>query len=131
MKKGTFLNADIIEVISKMGHTDEIVIADAGLPIPDGVKRIDLALKPGYPDFMTVLKALLEVYACESYVLASEIKEKNPEMEKQIMEALGNSQEEYMSHQAFKDATVNAKAVIRTGECTPYANVILRSGVIF
>lgn len=131
MKKGTFLNADIIEVISKMGHTDEIVIADAGLQIPDGVRRIDLALKPGYPDFMTVLKALLEVYACESYVMASEIKEKNPEMEKQILEALGDSQEEYVSHQAFKAATANAKAVIRTGECTPYANVILRSGVLF
>jgi len=131
MKKGTFLNADIIEVISKMGHTDEIVIADAGLPIPDGVRRIDLALKPGYPDFMTVLKALLEVYACESYVMASEIKEKNPEMEKQILEALGDSQEEYVPHKAFKATTANAKAVIRTGECTPYANVILRSGVIF
>lgn len=131
MKKGTFLNADIIEVISKMGHTDEIVIADAGLPIPDGVRRIDLALKPGYPDFMRVLKALLEVYACESYVMASEIKEKNPEMEKQIVDALRDSQGEYVSHEAFKAATANAKAVIRTGECTPYANVILRSGVLF
>lgn len=131
MKKGTFLNADIMEVISKMGHMDEIVIADAGLPIPDGVRRIDLALKPGYPDFMSVLKVLLEVYACESYVMASEIKEKNPEMEKQILEALGDSQKEYVSHQAFKAATANAKAVIRTGECTPYANVILRSGVLF
>lgn len=131
MKKGRFLNSDILEVISRMGHTDEIVIADAGLPIPDGVRRIDLAISPGNPDFIMVLKELLEVYACEGYVLAEEIQAKNPEIEEQIRDLLPEVEGRYIPHEEFKQATGNAKAVIRTGECTPYANMILRSGVIF
>ena len=131
MKKGRFLNADILEVISKMGHMDEIVIGDAGLPIPDGVRRIDLAIVPGAPEFILVLRELLEVYACEGYMLAEEIHEKNLEIEKQIKELLPEAEGRYVPHKAFKEATKHAKAVIRTGECTPYANIILRSGVIF
>ena len=131
MMKSQLLNADIIEIISKMGHTDEIVIADAGLPIPDGVKRIDLALVQGQPSFIDVLKVLLEQYECEGYLLAEEIKDKNPHVEEQIHALLDEKEVEYVSHEAFKNRTQNAKAVIRTGECTPYANVILKSGVIF
>jgi len=131
MMKSTLLNADIIEVISKMGHTDEIVIADAGLPIPAGVKRIDLAIKAGQPTFLDVLNVLLETFECEGYILADEIKEKNPDVEKEVNKLLKDKQVEYISHEAFKEKTKNAKAIIRTGECTPYANVILKSGVIF
>jgi len=129
--KNKLLNADILEVISKMGHTDEIVIADAGLPIPDGVKRIDLALTAGQPSFMDVLKALLESFECESYTLATEIKKNNPGIEKHIHDLLEDKEVAYISHEAFKNKTASAKAVIRTGECSPYANVILKSGVIF
>ena len=131
MMKNKLLNADIIEVISKMGHTDEIVIGDAGLPIPDGVKRIDLALTQGHPAFIGVLEALLNSYECEGFILAEEIKEKNAEIEKQVISLLSGKSVEYVSHEAFKERTKNAKAVIRTGECSPYANVILKSGVIF
>jgi D-ribose pyranase len=131
MKKGRFLNADIMEVISKMGHMDEIVIGDAGLPIPDGVRRIDLAIVPGTPEFILVLRELLQVYACEGYVLAEEILENNLEIRKQIQELLPEAEERYVPHEEFKAAMKHAKAVIRTGECTPYANIILRSGVIF
>ena len=131
MMKNKLLNADIIDVISKMGHTDEIVIGDAGLPIPDGVRRIDLAVTPGHPAFIEVLKAVLDTFECEGYVLAEEIKEKNPVIEGQIHALLEGKQVDYVSHEMFKRKTVKAKAVIRTGECSPYANVILRSGVIF
>lgn len=131
MMKSKLLNADIIDVISKMGHTDEIVIGDAGLPIPDGVRRIDLAVIPGHPAFIEVLKALLDSFECEGYVLAEEIKEKNPLIEGQIHELLDDKEVDYVSHEVFKSKTEKAKAVIRTGECSPYANVILRSGVIF
>jgi len=131
MMKSQLLNADIIEVISKMGHTDEIVIADAGLPIPEGVKRIDLAVVQGQPAFMDVLKVLLESFECEGYVLAEEIKENNPHVEEQIHALLDDKEIEFVSHEVFKNRTKNAKAIIRTGECTPYANVILSSGVIF
>ncbi len=131
MKKGQMLNADIMSVISKMGHTDEIVIADAGLPIPDHVTRIDLALISGVPSFLQVLDALLDVFQCESYILANEISKSNPELEEKIGNRLPDTTSSYLTHENFKKRCNTAKAVIRTGECTSYANIILQSGVIF
>jgi len=131
MMKSELLNSEIIEIISKMGHTDEIVIGDAGLPIPEGVRRIDLALITGQPAFLDVLEVILKSFECEGYVLAHEIKDKNPMVESKIIELLGSDSAEYITHEEFKNRTGSAKAVIRTGECTPYANIILKSGVIF
>ena len=131
MKKGKLLNSKIVEVISKMGHTDEIVIADVGLPIPDHVSRIDLSVVEGLPSFLEVLDALLADYECEGYILASEISDNNTKIEKAIKTRLKDATLYYVSHEEFKKRCNNAKAVIRTGECTPYANVILQSGVIF
>ncbi|MBN1468710.1 MAG: D-ribose pyranase [Fusobacteriaceae bacterium] len=131
MLKGNLLNSEIIKVISEMGHTDEIVIADAGLPIPKDVKRIDLALVNGTPPFMEVLETLLKTYECEEYVLAEEITENNPKINESIRKLLSDKKVNYISHEEFKIRCKNAKAIIRTGECTPYANIILKSGVIF
>ena len=41
--------------MADLGHTDTIVISDCGLPVPAGVQKIDLALKPGTPSFMEVV----------------------------------------------------------------------------
>ncbi len=131
MKKGKMLNSQIISVISKMGHTDEICIGDCGLPIPDDVKRIDLALIEGIPSFIQTLEALLESYECEAFTLAEEIKSKNPVMHKDIMELLEDKEATFISHEEFKTKLKTVKAVIRTGENTPYSNIILQSGVIF
>jgi D-ribose pyranase len=131
MKKGILLNGEILSVIGRMGHTDTIVIADAGLPIPEGVRRIDLAVTCGTPGFTEVLEALMAEYACEGMILAEEIEEHNQEVHGRIRAIAGETPITYCSHEAFKEATARAKAVIRTGECTPYANVILRSGVTF
>lgn len=131
MKKGKLLNSRISAVISEMGHTDTIVIADAGLPIPDSAERIDLALCAGVPDFVTVLKTVLEELQVEEFTLASEILENNPLIDIEIKKLLRNAKMNIVPHEEFKALTGNAKAVIRTGECTPYANVILHSGVVF
>jgi D-ribose pyranase len=131
MKKGKLLNSRISAVIAEMGHTDMIVIADAGLPIPDGVERIDLAVCKGLPDFLSVLENVLSELQVEKYTLAEEIKTKNGVVQSVVYNALRNAESEYISHEDFKELTKKAKAVIRTGECTPYANVILHSGVVF
>ena len=56
MKKAGILNSDISRVLSYLGHTDTICIGDCGLPIPDEVERIDLALCFGEPTFMRTLE---------------------------------------------------------------------------
>lgn len=133
MKKAGILNSDISRVLSYMGHTDWICVGDCGLPIPDEVERIDLALKFGVPTFMDTLKVVAEDMKIEKIILAEEIKEQNPKVLGEIEELFKGSdiEVEYVSHVELKEKTKNCKAVIRTGETTPYANVILQSGCIF
>ena len=133
MKKAGILNSDISRVLSYMGHTDRIAICDCGLPIPEEVERIDLALKFGVPTFMETLATVAEDMKIEKIVLAEEIKQQNPAVLRQI-EALfagQNVETEFVSHVQLKEQTKHCKAVIRTGETTPYANIILQSGCIF
>lgn len=139
MKKGVLLNSEISYVISKLGHGDSIVIGDSGLPIPDGCKRIDLAVSKGIPGFLDVLDAVLAEQRVEEVVLARETKEVSPDMYKEIMSRIRQleNNEGYkvkiteVSHEEFKLLNKESKAIIRTGEFTPYANILLKSGVVF
>ncbi|MBG9985018.1 D-ribose pyranase [Aerococcaceae bacterium DSM 111022] len=132
MKKNGILNSDISKVLADLGHTDQIVIGDCGLPIPEGVNKIDLALKKGSPLFIEVLKEVLLDMEVEKIILAEEIKEKNSSVLEQIHNLFPDGFEiEFVAHENFKEHTHESKAVIRTGEVTPYANIILQSGVIF
>jgi len=133
MKKAGILNSDISRVLSYLGHTDCICIGDCGLPIPDEVERIDLALAFGEPTFMRTLEVVAQDMKVEKIVLAEEIKTQNPQVLAQV-EALFAQQgveTEFVSHVELKARTHDCKAVIRTGETTPYANIILQAGCIF
>lgn len=132
MKRNGILNSEISRVLSYMGHTDRIAIGDCGLPIPDEVERIDLSLTFGEPRFLHVLELVLQDMKVEKIVLAEEIKEQNPDVLHGIERLFAGSVEvEFVPHTALKAATRDCKAVIRTGEVTPYANIILQSGCIF
>ena len=127
MKKAGILNSDISRVLSYMGHTDTLCIGDCGLPIPDEVERIDLALCFGEPTFMRTLEIVAADMKVEKIVLAEEIKEKNPEVLGEIQKYFAGQdvEVEFVSHTELKARTNDCKAVIRTGEITPYANIIL------
>ncbi|TVX93431.1 D-ribose pyranase [Paenibacillus agilis] len=131
MKKTGILNSDIAAVIAKMGHTDCIVIGDCGLPIPDTVQRIDLAVKPGLPSYLDTLEAVLADMEVEAVTIASEMTEQNEKIYEGTKRLLGDIIVKQVTHEEFKALTFQAKAVIRTGEATPYANIILQSGVFF
>lgn len=131
MKKTCLLNSKISSVISKMGHTDMIAIGDCGLPIPEETKRIDLALTKGIPNFIDTLKTILTELQIEEVILAKEIKEISPNIFNEIEDLIGNVKITFLSHENFKVSLKECKAVIRTGEQTPYANIILKSGVVF
>lgn len=131
MRKTVLLNSEISSVISNMGHTDTLTIGDCGLPIPEYVQRIDLAVKKGVPDFLTVLDTVLEELCVEKIVLAEEIKAAAPQMHAEIMKRFEGVAVEYVPHSQFKELTGDSRAIVRTGECTPYTNIILQSGVTF
>jgi D-ribose pyranase len=114
-----------------MGHTDMLVIADAGLPIPPGVERIDLALVASVPGFLETLKPVVQELTVESAIMAEETARRSPELDREIRRVLGELPLRTISHEDFKRLSASARAVVRTGECTPYANVILVAGVTF
>lgn len=131
MKKTGLLNSQISAVISKMGHTDEIAIGDCGLPIPKEAERIDLALTKNIPTFIDTLKAVLLELEVQEVKIAAETKTQSPMLYKEIIDLLGNVKISLIDHEELKLELKNCKAVIRTGEQTPFANIILQSGVVF
>jgi D-ribose pyranase len=132
MKKGGHLNREVSRVLARMGHTDSLVIADCGLPVPDGVECIDLSLALGDPTFFRVLDSVLADFKIERAVFATEAMEQNTAVAARAS-CLSKLQVrvEFVAHETLKDLTRRARAVLRTGEATPYANVLLYSGVIF
>lgn len=129
-KTGT-LNSEISKVLSDLGHTDTIVIADCGLPVPKGVQKIDLAVRQGLPSFIDVVDEVARHMVIEHVTLAEEIKDSNPAVLKEVDSIVKGIPNDFVTHEQFKTLTENSEAIIRTGEATPYANIILRSGVNF
>ncbi|MDI2594962.1 D-ribose pyranase [Pseudomonas sp. N3-W] len=134
MKKTPLLNVALSRLIASLGHGDMVVIGDAGLPVPPGVELIDLALTHGVPDFISTLKVVLSEMQVESHVLAQEILDKQPTPLTVLDELLAEGelgQRELLSHDQFKVLSRQARAIVRTGECQPYCNIVLVSGVTF
>lgn len=129
-KTGT-LNSEISKVLSDLGHTDTIVIGDCGLPVPKGVQKIDLAVRQGLPSFIDVVDEVARHMVIEHVTLAEEIKDSNPAVLKEVGSIMKGIPNDFVTHEQFKTLTENSKVIIRTGEATPYANIILRSGVNF
>ena len=138
LKRTQLLNRHLSQLVAELGHLDEITIADAGLPVPHGIRVIDLAISPGEPRMTTVLRALGEELIVEGAIIADQAKDTNAsailnDALKLFMCSNGVKplSPKPMEHEEFKKRVSHSKAVIRTGEITPYCNIILRSGVAF
>ena len=131
MKKTTLIQSDLSYIIATLGHMDTLVIADAGLPIPAETVRIDLALTAGVPGAIQTLKVVLDEMKVERVMVAEEAKERNPNFLADVQELLPEVPVEFVMHAEFKTRTKDARAVVRTGEFSAYANVILVAGVVF
>ncbi len=134
MKKTPLLNIALSRVIASLGHGDILVICDAGLPVPPGVELVDLALTHGIPDFASVLRTVLSEMQVESHVLADEIFKANPPALAAIEQCHAHGQlgaRNLLSHAELKQLSRGARAVVRSGECQPYSNIVLIAGVTF
>ncbi|MGB2078855.1 MAG: D-ribose pyranase, partial [Vibrio sp.] len=131
--------AELAAVLTSLGHTDEITVCDAGLPIANNVQKIDLALKPGLLSFEQVTDFYIQNVCIEGVLLAREIQNHNPEIHQMLLDKIKAEEQKcgktisvtYVDHEAFKQRTQHSRAVIRSGECTPYSNIIFISGVNF
>ena len=124
MRKSGLLNPALTNAVARLGHTDTFVIADCGLPIPHEVPVIDLTLTFGIPTFADTLATLLE----EVVVEAGTIADTTPPEVRSLLPAVPLTE---VSHDDLKREVARASFVVRTGSTTPFANVILRSGVPF
>jgi D-ribose pyranase len=129
MKKHGILNRHLSGALAALGHTDEVMVCDAGLPVPDGPFVVDLAFRAGVPSFAEVLDGLLEELEVEAATAAREIREHNPPAAALLDAAFPGLH--LVSHEELKARTGKARLVVRTGEARPYANVLLRCGVPF
>ncbi len=131
MKKDRLLNPRLLEAVATTGHTDMLVIGDCGLPLPKGVEVIDLSITAGLPRFMDVLKAIDTEFVVESAVVASEIEEKNMSVWCEIQDEMHGKPIRFVPHEELKRMSQSARYIIRTGETSPYANIVLIGGVNF
>ncbi len=131
MKKIGVLNQPLSRVIAGLGHMNTLVVADAGLPIPASTERIDLAVSAGIPAFLDVLRAVLGEMEVQGAIVAQEMLEHSPQIYEALRDLLGDVPIQTVPHELLKARTADARAVVRTGEFTPYANVILIAGVVF
>lgn len=129
MKEIGLLNSEIADVISRLGHMDEVIVCDAGFPIPLGVRTVDIALAENKPTVPEVVAEIVKVFSVERIVLADETVEHSPSAFKRLVELCGKEVVvETMAHRDFKLHSREVKAIIRTGDFTAYSNILLVSG---
>ncbi|GHG11853.1 D-ribose pyranase [Deinococcus piscis] len=131
MKKSGLLNPELSALVAQAGHTQHIVLADAGLPIPPQVRCIDVSVSAGLPQLLPVLQAILGELVIEAVSVAQETRDLSPQWYSELQRTLPEVPVHELPHEALKEGLPQALAVIRTGETTPYANVILHCGVNF
>jgi D-ribose pyranase len=128
MKKGGILNPALSHLLASTGHTDYFTICDRGYPVPVGPERIDLALVEGIPTVLDVLRAVADEWHLDRVVIAEEMAEVSPQRVEELRAILGEVPLQIMSHLELKRLSQTGKATVRTGDTTPYANIIVVSG---
>jgi len=131
MKKTGIINRYLCKAIAELGHTDAVAIIDCGYPIPSDCSLIDLSLEKGFPGFIDVLSRILGEIVVERALIAEEIRSNNASMHSKLTHLLCDLPVCYTSHEEFKNLAKRARFFIRTGEATPYSNILLFSGVDF
>lgn len=129
MRRDGLWHAELVRVILSARHHDTIVIADAGLPVPAHVPTIDLGWRRGEPRVLPVLGAVLDEMVVEAATIAEEAND--PELLAALEGELGTIPVSRTTHEELKDSCARARAVVRTGDDTPFANVVLHAGVPF
>ncbi len=130
MFRGPILNNELMYAIASMGHTDCMIVCDAGFPIPEDVWRVDLALIKDVPDLETVLGAIAQVFIAEKVSYAAEMAENNPPLLEKVHRLFPTSDYEPIPHATILgEMAAKAKVIVRTGAFDPWGNILLYGGV--
>jgi D-ribose pyranase len=128
MLRSGILNPQVSALLARVRHTNTLVIADRGFPSWPSIETIDLSLVDDIPRVPDVLRAILANWQCGRVWMANEFRECNPPGKLQALTTLtGPIPITWETHAAFKLHVPAAIGLIRTGDTTPYANMILES----
>ncbi len=147
MKTTGVLNSDLIRVMGRMGHGDLLAITDRGFPFPlhDLTETIDLSVTKNVPRFLDVVRAVAMDFEIEEVIIANETKKACPAVYDDLLKIIGSKNNKgnpikitYIPHTEFKNKVLHGAergeqmaCFVKTGEFTPFANVILVSSVPF
>lgn len=126
MKRTGLINGQLTRALAGLRHTDLFAVSDSGLPVPGGVEVIDLGVVYGIPDFLTVLRPVLAEVTVEAAWASRDVADVNPDVHRALDDLVGP---QLLAHEDFKERLAQCRFVVRTGDATPYANVLLRAGV--
>lgn len=129
MRETGIVNRDICDVLSTLGHTDEVIVCDAGFAIPSGVRTVDISLGENKPAVPEVLAELRKHFSVEKIVVAEELRQTGPTRFAVLAKSFGEGVPcEVIPQSEFRARARNVKAVIRCGDFTAYSNILLVSG---
>ncbi|CAL2064897.1 D-ribose pyranase [Streptomyces murinus] len=126
MKKSGILNRHLAGALAELGHGDKVLVCDAGMPIPSGPRVVDLAFRAGVPSFAEVFAGLVDELVLEGATVAEELRGGHLDLVERQFANL-----DFVPHERLKELSAGARLIVRTGEASPYANVLLRCGVFF
>ena len=130
MKRTGILNAPLSGALATLGHTDLILVVDAGFPIPSDANRIDLAIARDLPDLRTVLGLIADELVVEGVVRADDVPSNNPRLDEWLQATFADAEFTTRSHaEVLGTLAHEAKVIVRTGAFEPWGNIGLYCGV--
>ena len=122
------LHPGLGHLLASSGHTDYLTICDRGFPVPIGPARIDLALVDDLPTVLDVLGAIHAAWTIDRVLITDEMQSVSPKRVAALRDLLGDTPLETVAHLELKRLSHGARGTIRTGDTTPYANIIVVAG---
>lgn len=130
MKRHGILNAELSGALATLGHTDLLMVVDAGFPIPRSAHRVDLAIAENLPDLRTVLELISAELVVEGVVRADDVTTNNPRLDEWLQKRFTAAEFTTRSHaDMLGELAQQAKVIVRTGAFEPWGNVGLFCGV--
>jgi D-ribose pyranase len=127
--KTGILNPRILSLLARVRHTNALVIADRGFPFWPGIETVDLSLVDDVPTVLQVLATIRGNFDAAQAYMAREFQKNNfPATRAAFAKILTGIPTKFEPHVEFKNRVPEAIGLIRTGDTTQYANVILISG---
>lgn len=128
MVRTGILNPQVNSLLSRVRHTNTVLITDRGFPYWRTVETVDLSLVDDIPRVLDVLRAIRQNFTIGQVTMAEEFRPNNSaDVRDEFAQALSGLQVQFEPHAEFKLRVPHVIGIIRTGDTIQYANMILES----